>query len=68
MNGRLVYGGSNQYLTRDYRYLGTIGLFDDLYVSLSPGPNEVWFAVSESFGGWGILGVVDDPARITIEP
>ncbi|HXI01732.1 MAG TPA: hypothetical protein VNI57_01020, partial [Candidatus Saccharimonadales bacterium] len=59
-NGRLVYGGDNGYLTRDYRYLGTIGLFEDLYLPLRKGDNEILFAVSESFGGWGLLCWIDD--------
>jgi hypothetical protein len=54
-NGRLVYRGDNGYRSRDFRYLGTIGLFDIVYLPLREGDNEIWFAVSESFGGWGIL-------------
>ena len=53
--GKLVYRGDNGYRSRDYRYLGTIGLFDEVYLPLEKGDNEIWFAVSESFGGWGIL-------------
>ena len=68
VNGGLVYGGSNQYLTRDYRYLGTIGLFDAVYVPLEAGTNELWFAVSETFGGWGLWGVIVDREGITVEP
>lgn len=56
-NGRLHYGGSNLYRSRDYRYLGTIGLFDEIYCPLEDGKNEILFAVSESFGGWGIWAV-----------
>jgi hypothetical protein len=59
LNGRLVYAGDNGYQSRDYRYLGTIGLFDALSLPLRPGTNEVLFAVSESFGGWGILARVE---------
>ena len=65
-NGRLLYSGSNQFLSRDYRYLGTIGLFDAVAVPLASGTNELWFAVSESFGGWGLLGVIDDREGISI--
>ncbi len=68
LNGRLLYGGSNQYQSRDFRYLGTIGLFDALYLPLKQGANELWFAVSESFGGWGILGVMADRQGLTLEP
>ncbi len=67
-NDRLIYGGDNGYRSRDYRHLGTIGLFDELYLPLRQGSNELWFAVAESFGGWGLLAVVDDPSGVKLEP
>lgn len=60
VNGRALYSGSNLYMSRDYRYLGTIGLFDKVYLPLKAGENEVWLAVSEAFGGWGIQASFDD--------
>ncbi|MFC1481682.1 hypothetical protein ACFL6E_05505 [Candidatus Neomarinimicrobiota bacterium] len=54
-NDQRVYSGTNRYMTRDYRYLGTIGLFDEVYLPLKSGKNEIWFAVSEDFGGWGVM-------------
>lgn len=54
VNGQLVYSGQNNFRSRDYRYLGTIGFFDAVYVPLKKGKNTVYFAVSENFGGWGI--------------
>ena len=54
VNGRLIYRGSNDYRSRDFRYLGTIGEFDELYLPLKKGRNEFLLAVSESFGGWGV--------------
>ena len=56
LNGTLIYAGDNTYLTRDYRYLGTIGLFDSVVLPLDNGDNELVIAVSEAFGGWGIMG------------
>jgi hypothetical protein len=53
-NGRILYAGQRRYLSRDYRYLGTIGYFDTVYLPLQAGENEVWFAVTEAFGGWGV--------------
>ena len=53
-NNQLVYGGTNLYRSRDYRYLGTIGYFDELYLPLKKGKNELRIAVSENFGGWGL--------------
>jgi glyoxylase-like metal-dependent hydrolase (beta-lactamase superfamily II) len=60
VNGTLIYKGDNTYMSRDYRYLGTIGLFDSVVLPLQKGENEIWIAVTESFGGWGIMGRVDD--------
>ena len=67
VNGKLVAGGNDTYQTRDYRYLGTVGLYDDLYLHLSEGRNEVVFAVTEAFGGWAIVGAFDDMEGISIE-
>lgn len=59
LNGDLLYRGTNDYLSRDYRYLGTIGLFDSVPLRLRQGRNELVFAVSESFGGWGVLAAME---------
>jgi len=37
LNGTLLYTGDNTYLTRDYRYLGAIGLFDIVVLPLKNG-------------------------------
>ncbi len=66
VNGEPVYSGSNRYQTRDYRYLGTIGLFDRPYLPLKSGENEVRFVVTEAFGGWGILARLEDGSACTI--
>lgn len=67
INGVRVYSGNNGYRSRDFRYLGTIGLFDEITVPLRSGANELTFAVSESFGGWGILARVLDADGVTIQ-
>jgi len=59
VNGRLAYTGSNLYRSRDYRYLGTIGLFDAVPLSLEAGENEICIAVSEAFGGWGLIARIE---------
>ena len=60
LNGKLIYTGNNTYMSRDYRYLGTIGLFDSVLLRLQPGTNELWIAVTEAFGGWGVMGRLSD--------
>jgi len=56
LNGRLLYAGDRKYESQDYRYLGTIGLHDTLFLDLQAGKNELAIAVSEDFGGWGVIG------------
>lgn len=66
-NGELIYSGDNGYLSRDYRFLGTIGYFDAAYLKLKNGRNEIIFAVSETFGGWGIQAKLEDMEHVTLE-
>ena len=54
-NGQAIYSGNNNFRTRDYRYLGTIGYFDAVYLPLKKGENIIMLAVSETFGGWGVM-------------
>ena len=54
-NGQALYSGNNNFRTRDYRYLGTIGYFDAVYLPLKKGENTIILAVSETFGGWGVM-------------
>ena len=54
VNGIAFYSGHNRFRTRDYRYLGTIGYFDTLFLPLKKGDNELVFAVTEAMGGWGL--------------
>lgn len=55
LNGQLLYSGDDTYVSRDYRFLGSVGLFDSVALPLRKGDNELWFAVSESFGGWAVI-------------
>ena len=59
VNGKRVYAGDNTYMSRDYRFLGTIGYFDSVTLDLAAGRNEVLFVVSEAFGGWGVQAKFD---------
>ncbi|HYC28808.1 MAG TPA: hypothetical protein VEB42_08330, partial [Chitinophagaceae bacterium] len=58
-NGQILYSGTTNFRTRDYRYLGTIGYFDAIYLPLKKGENIIILAVSETFGGWGIMGKME---------
>jgi hypothetical protein len=39
------------------------GLYDELILPLHAGDNQVWIAVSEDFGGWGVLMQLPDVDR-----
>lgn len=67
LNGQLLYAGDNSYLSRDYRYLGTIGSFDRVYLPLRQGANELQVAVTESFGGWGVMAHLDPNAGVRVQ-
>lgn len=66
VNGKAVYSGQNIFRSRDYRYLGTIGYFDAVYLDLKKGDNEIIFAVTENFGGWGIKAKLESLEGVTL--
>lgn len=68
LNGRLLYAGNSGFGTRDAEFLGIVGLFDELALPLKRGPNELWFAVSETFGGWAVTADLPDHAGLAVSP
>ncbi|MGB5820904.1 MAG: hypothetical protein WBG90_15570 [Saonia sp.] len=67
LNDKPIYRGNNTWRSRDYRYLGTIGLFDAVYLDLKKGKNTVLLAVSENFGGWLVTGRFPDSTGTKIK-
>jgi hypothetical protein len=66
-NGNIFYAGTNDFRSRDYKFLGTIGLFNELYLPLKKGENELWMAVSEFLpNGWGVMAQFEDSNGISI--
>jgi sugar lactone lactonase YvrE len=55
LNGRLVFQGTSAYRSRDSSFLGVMGLFDAVALSLRRGDNELLFVIGESSGGWGVM-------------
>lgn len=69
LNGQLLFSGQDAFRTRDYRFLGTMGYYDDVYLSLRKGENELWLAISEDLifrGGWGFQAKIEDQKGIRI--
>jgi hypothetical protein len=54
LDGRPLFRGDDGYRSRDYRFLGSIGWHDTVFLPLREGDNELVVAVSEDFGGWGV--------------
>jgi len=67
LNDRALYYGADNFQSRDYRFLGTIGYFDKLFLPLKKGTNELWFVVSENFGGWGLKAKFDSMDNISLK-
>lgn len=66
LNGKLLVEMKDGFQSRDYRFLGTMGFFDHVYLPLNKGANEVWVAVSETFAGWGIKAKFDNLDGISL--
>jgi hypothetical protein len=60
LNGQPLFSGSDAYRSRDYRFLGSIGWWDAVYLPLRKGDNDLVLAVTEEFGGWGVQGRLAD--------
>jgi hypothetical protein len=65
LNGRPIFAGRDDYRSRDYRFLGSIGWWDTVFLPLAHGDNELVIAVSETLGGWGVQARFTDPAGLT---
>ncbi len=65
LNRRPLYRGDDGYRSRDYRFLGSIGWWDTIYLPLEEGENELVIAVAEDFGGWGVQARFPDATGLT---
>lgn len=68
LNGRALFRGDDSYRSRDYRFLGSIGWYDTVFLPLDAGRNDLAISVSESFGGWGVQARFDDLDGIGFSP
>ncbi len=67
LGGRPVFRGDNTYRSRSQRYLGVMRVDNDvLYLPLKKGDNELVFAVSEAFGGWGVTAWLIDREGVQV--
>ena len=66
-NDQLLFSGADMAYSRDYRFLGTIGFYDELYLPLKAGENEIWMGVSEMYGGWAIQAQFGNMEGISVK-
>lgn len=66
VNSKPVFYGTDNFRSRDYRYLGTIGYFDSIFLDLKKGTNVITFVVGENFGGWGLKAKLEDLEGVEI--
>lgn len=52
LNGQPVYFGNSAYQSRDRSFLGIVGYFDNLFLPLKAGENEILLQLGEASGGW----------------
>ncbi|MCF6327237.1 MAG: hypothetical protein L3J21_08095, partial [Devosiaceae bacterium] len=67
LNGQPLFQGSDGESSRDYRFLGTVGYYDTVFLPLKSGENELIIAVSESVAltnGWAVQGRFNDVSGI----
>lgn len=70
LNGQILYSENNAFATRDYRFMGTVGYTNELYLPLKKGENELWIAVTGLFASWGLEARLQniDGVKITSPP
>jgi hypothetical protein len=67
LNGRALCRGDYTYRSRDYRFLGSIGYYDTVYLPLVAGENELVVAVAEDLGGWGVQARFPDASGLALD-
>ena len=55
LNRKPVFTGESSFRSRDSEFMGVIGLNDAVILDLKEGANDLLFALTETFGGWGFL-------------
>jgi hypothetical protein len=69
LNGRPLFSGDQRYFFDNPRQEGVIGLHQALvHLALQPGRNEVVLAVTDQFGGFGLIGKLEEAAGVRVEP
>ncbi len=68
LNGNLLFEGDDNFQSRDEIFLGTMGLYDSLYLHFEQSKNEILLAITENRvfkGGWGVKAKFDNMKNIS---
>lgn len=69
LNGRPIMSGDQRYSFDNPRQEGVIGFHQaTVYLPLRAGDNELILAISDGFGGWGVMGRLEDAAGVRVRP
>ena len=69
LNGRPIMSGDQRYSFDNPRQEGVIGFHQaTVYLPLRAGENELILAISDGFGGWGVMGRLEDAAGVRVTP
>lgn len=69
LDGRLLYAGRHGFSHNFPRRQGLVTLDQaSLYLPLAAGEHELIVAVSEDYGGWGLVGRIGERAGLEVEP
>ena len=61
--------GDQRYSFDNPRQEGVIGFHQaTVYLPLRAGENELILAISDGFGGWGVMGRLEDAAGVRVRP
>lgn len=70
LNGKLLYSESNLFRSRNKNFMGTTGYYNEVYLPLKPGANELWIAVTGIMASWGVQARLadDDLTGLSFDP
>ncbi|HSE53402.1 MAG TPA: hypothetical protein VLB00_14530 [Gemmatimonadales bacterium] len=69
LNGRPIMSSDQRYSFDNPRQEGVIGFHQaTVYLPLLAGANELILVVSDGFGGWGVMGRLEDAAGVRVRP
>jgi hypothetical protein len=70
LNGQLLYQENQAFHSRNEWFMGNMGYFNELYLPLDKGNNELWMGISEGtklYTGWGVEAKFENLDGITFD-